>query len=238
MSRITIVSGHTGVGKSECSVALAHLFASDADRRPLTVIDLDVVNPYFRSREARARLEGLGATVVGNAMGFDSGVDLPAIPGTIAPALRDPNRRVLIDLGGDSTGARALRQFRAMLPPDDVDILHVVNVFRPRTRDATAIVDTVLDISKEIGRPATALVNNSHMLHETEIGHVARGAAACALAAEFLGIPVAYAALPATLLVSGIDAPPAWGAILPIGGALREAWMAHGNHHLVGRSSK
>lgn len=239
MNRVTIVCGHYGVGKSECSVSLALVERARHPERPLTLIDLDVVNPYFRSREARARLESEGVTVIGNSLNVDTGVDLPAIPGTIAPALRDTARSTLIDLGGDPAGARALRQFRPHIALDDTDLLAVVNIFRPDTHDAAGVIASVRAIEDELSMPCTGLINNSHLLHETTCEHIRAGHAVCRTVAAELSIPIRYTAI-TTALADQCRAAlngerEAMGETLPIGLTLRQAWMNYGNQHTTRR---
>lgn len=223
LRRVIIVCGHYGVGKSECSVALAQLLRDDEPNRPITLIDLDVVNPYFRSREARAVLEGCSIEVIGNSLGIDSGVDLPAIPGTITPVLRDQSKLVIIDLGGDPAGARALRQFREVLSETDTEVLYVVNTYRPQTRTVSDIVAMGRAIAAEIELEPTGMISNSHLLHETTCVEVTRGVNLCTEAGLALGIPIAMTAARAEVIASCPRA--VAGRHLPILGDLRSGWM-------------
>ena len=219
--RIAILCGHYGTGKSECSIALARTLPA-----PVTLIDLDVVNPYFRSREARAVLEADGIAVIGNSLGIDTGVDLPAIPGSIVPALRDQQRRVVIDLGGDPVGARAIRQFRPRIPTEDTDLLYVVNAFRPGNRDSDTTVASIREIEQSVGLKCTGLINNSHLLGETTVDHVMSGDRLCREVFDATGLPVVWVAARPPVLDACRDAAlqPA-GMPLPVTGVLRQDWM-------------
>lgn len=222
--RLTILCGPYGTGKSECSVALALRLV--AGPLPVTLIDLDVVNPYFRSREARTLLEGAGVTVIGNSLGIDTGVDVPAIPGTVSPALRDASRRVVVDLGGDPVGARAIRQFRPQIPTEDTDLLYVVNANRPDNRSVADAIASIHAIEGSVGLRCTGLVNNTHLLSETECVHIWRGEALCREITEQTGLPVVYTAGRAEVLAECTEENgELLGPALPLSGALRESWM-------------
>lgn len=225
--RVTVICGAYGAGKSECSIALARTLPA-----PVTLIDLDVVNPYFRSRQARELLEAEGITVIGNSLRIDAGIDLPAIPGAVAPALSDTTRAVVVDLGGDAAGARALRQFLPSLPVDATELVYVVNRFRPENRDVLRTRASLRAIEAEIGVPCTGLISNSHMLHETTEEHVRVGLRLCRELTAETRIPVAYIAGDRTVLESwaataprAAMVPPATEPHLYLTGVLREEWM-------------
>lgn len=219
--RVTIVCGHYGTGKSECSIALVRRTPA-----PATLIDLDVVNPYFRSREARALLENEGITVIGNSLGIDAGIDLPAIPGTVVPALSNGDRNVVVDLGGDPVGARALRQFRPSIPTEDTAVLYVVNAYRPGNGDAAMTVASIRAIEGEIGMRCTGLINNAHLLAETTCAHLAHGQSVCEEVSAVTGLPIVYT----TARVEVLEECQCAGVILAgksiqLSGALRQGWM-------------
>ena len=227
--RLTVLGGHYGVGKSECAVALAlQLIAEDPHHR-VTLVDLDVVNPYFRSREARTQLEAAGVTVIGNSLGIDTGVDLPAIPGSVAPALRDSTQRVIVDLGGDPGGARVLRQFRPSIPTEDTAFLYVFNRNREENGDLDRARASLRSIESMHGVPCAGIINNTHMLSETTCDHLRSGDQAARELAAAVGVPVVYHAATAALLAE-CDEDFA-GAPLTIGSALRQGWMNTGNAH-------
>lgn len=221
MPRVTIVCGAYGAGKSECSIALARTLPP-----PVTLIDLDVVNPYFRSREARALLESEGITVIGNSLGIDSGIDLPAVSGAVAPALRDSQRSVVIDLGGDAAGARVIRQFSPDLPKNSTALLYVVNRYRPDNGTVVQTIRSLREIEAEIGMLCTGLISNSHMLNETGCDHINAGRHLCReVSAETLIPLVITAGLKEHLhSCSGAAGSPA-ESYLYLSGVLREEWM-------------
>lgn len=231
--RITIVSGHYGVGKSEFTIALASKFRSAEPDVPITVIDLDVVNPYFRTREARAVLEALGTRVIGNSLEIDVGVDVPAIPGSIVPTLHDTAVCTIIDLGGDPVGARALRQFRPHIPPEDTDFFYLVNAYRNEVSTVEKARLSLGAIEGELELKCTGIVNNTHLLHETTCDHLRVGDELCRRLAAEMGIPVVYHAAAEALLEScggGLAGEP-----VVIRETLRQGWMKSGNAHIPQR---
>ncbi len=231
-NRVTIIVGHYGTGKSECSVGLALWMRARRPELPITLIDLDVVNPYFRSREARSLLAERDITVIGNSLEIDFGVDVPAIPGTIVPALHDQDRHVIIDLGGDAAGSRALRQFRPHIPTEDTEVLYVVNPFRTENRNAESTLLSIRAIEEEVGLHCTGLVNNGHLLHETVCDHLLHGNEVCRRITQLSGLPVVYVTMRHDLVESckeRIDE--LGGTAVPLVSALRQDWMNSGNSH-------
>lgn len=233
MARITIVGGYYGTGKTEFAVSLA-LSLAKSQSLPVTLVDLDVVNPYFRSREVRPLLEAAGVEVIGNSLGIDKGVDIPAIPASVTAPLKNNQRCAVVDLGGDPAGARAMRQFRAQIPTEDAEFLYVVNVFRSENRSAEAALDSLRSIEAALSLRVTGLVNNTHLLDETTLEHVLLGDEVCreigSLSDE---LPTRYvSALPEILQQLPHRV---MGTRFAIGQYLREEWMHGGNTHLPPR---
>lgn len=186
-SRITILVGHFGSGKTEIAINGAQALAR-AGRR-VVVVDLDVVKPYFRSRSARAVLAAQGIEVVAP-QGENVFADLPIIVPAIRAAVRDPARTVLVDAGGDPTGARALGSLADAIPEEGVDTLAVVNFRRPFTTTAADAVAMVRAIEAAARRRVTGLVSNTHLLGETTAEVVLHGYELARQAGEELGLPV------------------------------------------------
>ncbi|MFA7565804.1 MAG: hypothetical protein WCY01_02165 [Alkalispirochaeta sp.] len=222
-ARLLIISGHFGVGKSECAIALAMDIHRERPDGGVTLIDLDVVNPYFRSREARYLLEERGIRVIGNSLGVDSGVDLPAIPGSVAPALSDPTRLVIVDLGGDPVGARSLRQFRPSIPTEDALLLYVFNAYREQNADAGRAEVMLRAIEEMTGLSCGGIINNTHLLSETTCDHLLKGERTVRELSEITGLPVLFHFGRAELLRECSDA--LSGVPIEITGALRKDWM-------------
>ena len=222
MNRITILTGHYGSGKSEFAINLA--LRADADSRELALVDLDIVNPYFRSRERRSLLEDHGIRVIGNALRQDTGIDIPAISGEINAPLENPQTLTIVDAGGDPAGARLLGRFRKLLDTGETEMLCVVNASRPETSTPEKLKEMIRGIEQTSGLSVRGLVNNTHMLEHTQISHIERGDALCKEVAGDLDIPIRYVGVFRPLVgdvPESID-----GEIVPISMYLREAWMS------------
>jgi hypothetical protein len=186
-SRVTVLVGHFGSGKTEIALNLALDQASRGV--PVTMADLDVVKPYFRTRSARALLTESGIDLLAPE-GPNIHSDLPIIVPEIRSHLRESQRRLLIDVGGDDVGARVLGSLSDVVPADDTDCLLVLNFRRPSTPDPTAAVDMVRDI-EAVGRlPVAGLISNTHLMDETDIGVILDGLESAQQAGELLQIPV------------------------------------------------
>ena len=179
--RIMVVTGHYGSGKTEFCVSLAMRLAK-AGYGPyerLSLIDIDIANPYFRSRERRALLEANGVGVYGNAYDHEITAELPALGADIRAPLEDAKCRVIVDVGGNDTGAVVLNQFGKYLGPDDALFLIVVNANRPETRDLDGAMEHLTAIERKTGRRVDGVINNCHLLKETDAACVAKGHALC-----------------------------------------------------------
>ncbi|MEI3304746.1 MAG: hypothetical protein V8R40_01200 [Dysosmobacter sp.] len=111
--RLTIVTGHYGTGKTEFSVNLALALAGEGEQ--VMMADLDIVNPYFRSRERKALLEDAGIRLICSSQAC-SDADVPALPAEVLTILENRDVRGVLDIGGDPVGARVLARFRPKSP--------------------------------------------------------------------------------------------------------------------------
>ncbi|PKM85805.1 MAG: ATP-binding protein [Firmicutes bacterium HGW-Firmicutes-11] len=190
MKRITIVTGHYGSGKTEFSVNLA-LHQSNAGKRT-ALVDLDIANVYFRSREQRALLESNGIQVYGGSFDYEITAELPALSSSIRKPLEDPDCLTVVDVGGNDSGARILKQFAKYFTPEQSEHLIVINGNRPETSTLEGALLHIEQIQRETGLPVDGLVNNTHLLMETEAEHIQAGIRFCNALAEKSGIPVRY----------------------------------------------
>jgi len=176
--RILIVAGHYGSGKTEFAVSLA-MQAAQEGLLPLAVIDLDVVNPYFRSRECAAMLQAAGVEIQGSFFGHNVTAEIPELSANIRRPLEDKDCRVIIDLGGNEAGARILKQFSKYFQGDDFSLAIVLNANRYETRNAEDAIEQIELIENELGIKADYLINNTHLLRETAAEDIARGRRLC-----------------------------------------------------------
>lgn len=179
--RITVVTGHYGSGKTEFSVSLAMMLANKgfSPYKRLALIDLDIANPYFRSRERRKTLENAGIQVYGSHYDHEITAELPALGANIRTPLEDKECRVIVDVGGNDAGAIILNQFTKYFTEDEAMRLIVVNANRPETRDADGVMEHLNAIEYKTGLHMDALVNNCHLLRETDEGCIEKGNRLC-----------------------------------------------------------
>jgi hypothetical protein len=162
--RVIIFVGHFGSGKTEIALNGALELAAAGSR--VTVADLDVVKPYFRSRSARAILSDAGVDLLAPT-GANVHADLPIIVPQIRSCLRDDHSRLILDVGGDDLGARVLGSLSDVIPFDDTDCLLVLNFRRPSTPDPVRSAAMVREI-EAVGRvPVSGLISNTHLMDET-----------------------------------------------------------------------
>lgn len=163
--RILLLSGHYGSGKTNIAVNLAH--ALKAERERVTIADVDIVNPYFRTSDSRQELEAAGIRLICSSFA-GSNVDLPALPAEIYSITADRGQTAIIDVGGDDRGALALGRLRDdILAENNYEMLFVINCFRPLTRDAQSTLEVLQEIEAAGGIPFTAVINNSNLGEET-----------------------------------------------------------------------
>lgn len=188
--RIRVIVGHYGSGKTEFSVNYALNLAEQGKKTAL--VDLDIANPYFRSRERQQLLEKRGIRVYSNVFGYDITADLPAITACAKAPLEDASGEVVIDAGGNDSGARILIQFDKYLQGGDCDLLCVVNANRPETASVQGALEHIAKIEKETDLKITGLVNNTHLLMETKAEDVIKGYRLCRELSEKRNIPLKY----------------------------------------------
>ena len=163
--RITLLSGHYGSGKTNIAVNLAFLLKKTHDR--VAIADIDIVNPYFRTKDSEGDLQSAGIRVISSEFA-NTNVDLPALPSDIYSITEDHGLTAIIDVGGDDRGALALGRWRdAILEEDNYEMLFVANRFRPLTRTAENAMDIMREIEAAAGMRFTAVVNNSNLGEET-----------------------------------------------------------------------
>ncbi|KXG43310.1 hypothetical protein [Tepidibacillus decaturensis] len=188
-ARITIITGHFGSGKTEISINLS---LKEKEQFPKVAIsDLDVINPYFRSREAHSLFEQKGIELIAP-KGQLATADLPIVSGEIYRVLHDPNYHVIIDVGGDKDGATALGQYYNDLKRMDVQMIFVVNINRPYVSTVDGIIETIQQIERVSRLKVSALINNTNLGRETTIADIQKGLEMTKIVSENLGIPFLY----------------------------------------------
>ncbi len=219
--RIRVVIGSYGTGKTEFSVNYALKLAEQGQKTSL--VDLDVINLYFRSREKQEELEAAGVHVISSSI-KGRAVDLPAISAEAVSPLQDDLCQVVMDIGGDAMGARTLSRYRQYMVPGAYDMFFVINANRPETATLQGALSHLESIERVSQIKATALVNNTHLVKQTTIEDVMKGYHLCEQVSEATGLPVKYN----SLLEHLVDQMPQQlqGTLFPIRLIMREAWMS------------
>ena len=200
--RVTVFVGHFGSGKTE--IALNGALQLAATGVPVTVADLDVVKPYFRSRSGRANLADAGIELLAPT-GANIHADLPIIVPQIRSHLRHDRRHLIMDVGGDDVGARVLGSLADVVPLADTDCLLVLNFRRPSTPDPEAAARMVREI-EAVGRvPVTGLISNTHLMDETTAEVVLEGYQLALETARLVGVPLTAVTVSGAL-ASAVDA--------------------------------
>ena len=185
--RISIVTGHYGTGKTEFSVNLALALA--AEGASVMLADLDIVNPYFRSRERRSLLEEAGVRLISSSQAC-SDADVPSLPAELLAILENRDIRGVLDIGGDPVGARVLARFQPKIVQEDYQLIYVLNANRPEVRTAEAAVRYLRGLEATTGLTCTGIVNNTHLCGETTEEEIRKGAALAAEVSSEINIPV------------------------------------------------
>lgn len=188
-ARILVLVGNYGSGKTEISLNLALKLARRGEK--VTLVDLDIVNPYFRSSERTELLEKEGVKVYAPSFAMST-VDVPSLPADIQAVFADKSRRVIFDVGGDDTGAAALGQYKPYFDQDDVEALFVVNAFRPLSGDADSVCDLMLRVAGRSRLSPTAVINNANVAWETEESDLVRGEELLHEVSTRMNLPIGY----------------------------------------------
>lgn len=188
-ARVLVLVGNYGSGKTEISLNLALKLARRGEK--VTLVDLDIVNPYFRSSERTELLEKEGVKVYAPSFAMST-VDVPSLPADIQAVFADKSRRVIFDVGGDDTGAAALGQYKPYFDQDDVEVLFVVNAFRPLSGDADSVCDLMLRVAGRSRLSPTAVINNANVAWETEESDLVRGEELLREVSTRMNLPIGY----------------------------------------------
>lgn len=224
--RILIVTGHYGSGKTEFAVSLAMSISrsNDARQSQVALCDLDVVNPYFRSREQTEMLKKAGISVYGGIFGTGSTAEIPELAADIRAPLENKDCFSIVDAGGDDSGARILNQFSKYFTREARHTVAVINAARPNTSNTDGALAQIQSIEREIGFEVDALVSNTHMLMETTPKDIIKGYELCINIQNKTGKPIFCCCYPEKLIsaesLAEISAP-----LMPLGMYMRQSWL-------------
>ncbi len=187
--RIVIFTGHFGSGKTE--VAVNYALQAAGKGKKTAIIDLDIVNPFFRTADARNTLEAEGIKVI-TPIYANTNVDVPSLPAEISGMFEDRSYNVIIDVGGDDLGARAVSRYRDQIVREDYIHYFVVNTRRPMTRTKEEIVKMILEIQSSANLKVDKLVNNANILDASTPELLAEAARILEAVSAELSIPVGF----------------------------------------------
>ncbi|HAN44833.1 MAG TPA: cobalamin biosynthesis protein CobQ [Ruminococcaceae bacterium] len=189
LNRLTIVTGHYGSGKTNLSVNLA--LDIKAKGNDVVLVDLDIVNPYFRSADFVELMQKHDIQTI-NPIYANTNLDLPALSPQISAAL-DTDKHIIIDVGGDDAGAAALGRYAQQIKAlDGHNMLYVVNCFRYLTRDAVDAVKILREIEAVSRLEATYIVNNSNLAGATSLADVSDSMAYAKKVCDIANLPLLF----------------------------------------------
>ena len=217
---IVIVGGY-GSGKSEVSVNLARHLAR-TEQRHIAIADLDIVNPYFRSREAAKQLDQLGIKSL-IPPGELSQSELPVIIPEIKSSIQQFDGRLVLDVGGDDAGATVLASLGDAFQRGRYDLLMVLNAYRPFTSDLPGSLKKMGEIEQACGLTFTGLISNSHLIEQTNDEVIYHGLDLTRQVAEKTGLPLVFMSAMREV-VAQLDPKKVDCAVLPLERLLLKPW--------------
>jgi hypothetical protein len=188
-SRIRVFTGHFGSGKTEIAINYALKLASDGKR--VTIADMDVVNPYFCSRDEEQMLKEKGIRLIATPKEL-SNAELGTIPLSTPAVFNDKSYEVVLDVGGDDQGAIALGQYNRFFHEEDYDMYFVINTLRPETMNADDTIAYMRAIERASRLKVKYLINNSNLSYETEPEHILNGQSIIEEISRKTGLPIRY----------------------------------------------
>ena len=197
MKKINIVTGHYGSGKTNFSANLAVSLAKGGEK--VTVVDLDIVNPYFRSADFGELFDEKNIELVAP-MYANSNLDIPAISFDLERIATDDGY-LIVDVGGDDAGALALGRYAEAFKKfaDKIEMYYVVNCRRFLTQTADEALVLMGEIEMAANMKHTAIVNNTNLLYETTKEVLEDSVGFAEEIAEKAGLPLAFTCVPLKL---------------------------------------
>ena len=173
MKRVTLFAGHYGSGKTNLAVNWAMALRKEHER--VVIADLDIVNPYFRTKDSAELLQAHGIEVISPEFA-NSNVDLPALPAELYGVVQRKDRYAVLDIGGDDRGAYALGRYAPyILEENDYEMVLVANFMRPLTRTPEEALEVMREIEAAGGIPFTAIANNTNLSKLTDEAVIREG---------------------------------------------------------------
>jgi len=161
VKRLTLFAGHYGSGKTNIAVNYAMMLKKQGF--DVIVADLDIVNPYFRTKDSEKELEEMGIELISSKFA-NTNLDIPSLPQEMYRTVQDKSKYAVMDIGGDDAGAVALGRFAPFIKEEDnYDMVFVVNFFRPLSRTAEEALEIMREVEASSKLKFTSIINNSNL---------------------------------------------------------------------------
>ena len=192
MKKVTVITGHYGSGKTNLSVNLAVKLAGEGKK--VTVIDFDMVNPYFRTADFKAMFSDINVDLISSVYA-NSNLDMPAVTFDVHSICRDDGY-VIIDVGGDDAGATALGRYKEIFDElnakNEIDMLYVINCRRYLTSTPEEALELMYEIEQTARFKHTGIINNSNLGNETTLQTALDAVSYGKTLSEKTGLPVVF----------------------------------------------
>lgn len=197
LKRITIITGHFGSGKTE--FALNYALRLKELGKDVLIIDFDIVNPYYRTKDATELLNSRGIEVV--APGFaNSNIETPTLPPEILKAFSDKSKHIIFDVGGDEDGATPLGVYYNHFKDEEYNMYFVLNERRMLTQDIESAFDIYSEIKYVSRLEFTGIVNNTHIMQYTDADVIKTGEKLAIAFSEKVNLPLVCTCINRSLL--------------------------------------
>lgn len=217
---ITIITGHYGSGKTNAAVNLALSAAQSG--QAVTIIDLDIVNPYFRTADFVEPLKAHDIQVIAPVYA-NSNLDIPVLPASVDAAFSQSDRQVIVDVGGDDAGAIALGRYAKKIEAQGYEMLYVINARRYLTKNPAEAVELLREIEQAARLSATGILNNTNLGAQTTAQTVLDSLPFAQAVCEQTGLPLVGTCT--TQTVSGLPCP------FPVKRLVKSPWEISGADH-------
>lgn len=188
-NHIAIFTGHFGSGKTE--MAINYSIDSIQKGKSTVLVDLDIVNPFFRTAEMKKELENMNIEVITPNFASTT-MDIPSLSPRIYSVFERKDTQVVFDVGGDEDGATALGRFYPQFSKHTYKMFFVVNTYRPFTSNVEDIVSMAKSIERKSRLNITDLVHNTNLSYETKVEHILYGQEILNEASKALGVPISF----------------------------------------------
>lgn len=208
--RITLFAGHYGSGKTNIAVNFALKLKDMGDT--VKIVDLDIVNPYFRTKDSMELLKKADIELISPSFA-NTNVDLPALPKEVYGVVGKRDFKTIMDIGGDDRGAYALGRYTpSILEENDYEMVFVANFYRPLTRTPEEALEVMREIEYACKIPFTAIINNSNLGGDTRVEDIEKTKDKAKKLSEISSLPVIY-----TTVANGLQVKDFEGELFPIG---------------------